>query len=332
MNKIPCKKCPQCGIFNDFTVEECECGEKLNNIGAKFIDADGISPELYGEIDTSLKVYVQKCSACGALNYTNNPANPVKMCYNCHKTRISAIAPVECADEDNDEKQEVSVSEVSESKDGKQIRSQVAQSQQSYVVDDEDDEEDEDDDFIQWKAILANIQKTIENTPQDSQANSIQQNTRQTDEPKVTQVVNDFDEDDDEIDDWSGILSSISKQKNDPILKQKVITTSVKKTLTLTAIRYGRLSFTIDAGQDTYMLGRSAHQGSFLSQDGRVGNEHCYLFYRNGEWFVRDNNSKNGTAVNSRDIGLNGECMLSDGDELKLGHHSDSVAFHITIN
>lgn len=79
------------------------------------------------------------------------------------------------------------------------------------------------------------------------------------------------------------------------------------------------------------MLGRSANQGAFLSQDGRVGNEHCYLFFRNGNWFVRDNNSKNGTAVNSRDIGLNGECMLSDGDELKLGHHPDSVAFRISI-
>lgn len=79
------------------------------------------------------------------------------------------------------------------------------------------------------------------------------------------------------------------------------------------------------------MLGRSAGQGNFLAQDGRVSNEHCLLIYRDGSWFVRDNHSSNGTAVNSRDIGLNGECVLNSGDELKLGHHPDSMAFRVTL-
>ncbi|MDD6060109.1 MAG: hypothetical protein PUB97_06960 [Ruminococcus sp.] len=67
---------------------------------------DELSPEQYGEIDVSLKVYVQKCSACGALNYTDNPSNPVKVCYNCHKTRIAAIVPVEYVDTDSSEQED----------------------------------------------------------------------------------------------------------------------------------------------------------------------------------------------------------------------------------
>lgn len=342
MNRVPCKKCPQCGLFNDFTIEECECGKKLNNIEAQFIDTDKLSPEQYGEIDTSLKVYVQKCSACGALNYTDNPAHPVKVCYNCHKTRIAAIAPTECVEENSEEKQdastpEVSVSSAVSSLNTQQVRGQVLQSQTPY---DDDDDDDDDDDSTQWQGILGNIQKTVGSTPNPkaSQAKTNQQNSQQPVGQSATQTPSGFDvddddnDDDDEVGDWSGILGATPKQKIATTPRQQTVTTPAKKDITLTAIRYGRLSFTVEAGQDTYMLGRSAKQGSFLSQDGRVGNEHCYLFYRNGAWFVKDNNSRNGTAVNSRDIGLNGECMLSDGDELKLGHHPDSMAFRITIN
>lgn len=104
------------------------------------------------------------------------------------------------------------------------------------------------------------------------------------------------------------------------------------KSITLTALQYGRLSFTVQAEQGNYILGRSAHQSAFLEQDGWVGNEHCYLSYRNGSWYVKDNNSRNGTFVNAKDIGQNGEYILSDGDELKLGHRPDSMAFRITLN
>ena len=137
--------------------------------------------------------------------------------------------------------------------------------------------------------------------------------------------------DDDDIVDWPFGIGGSQKQDTSTTPNRRTVAPAAKRDITLADIRYGRLSFTVEAGSDTYMLGRSANQGSFLSQDGRVGNEHCYLFYRNGNWFVKDNNSRNGTAVNSRDIGLNGECMLSDGDELKLGHHNDSVAFRISI-
>lgn len=337
MNRIPCRKCPQCGLFNDFTVEECECGKKLNNIAAQFIDSDELSPEEYGEIDTSLKVYVQKCSACGALNYTDNPANPVKVCYNCHKTRIAAIAPVECVAESSDEVEPSSAEEVDNNNTSSKLNARQSQGSasptQQYNADDDDD--DDDDDSIQWQGILGNIKKTVGSTSQPSTAKTSQQNNQQQVGYNASQQTNelyDDDDDDDEVGDWSGILGSTPKKDVSSPVRQQAAPVNTKKDITLTAIRYGRLSFTIGAGQDTYMLGRSAKHGNFLCQDGRVGNEHCYLFYRDGVWFVKDNNSRNGTAVNSRDIGLNGECRLSDGDELKLGHHPDSMAFRISIN
>lgn len=339
MNKIPCKKCPQCGFYNDFTIEECECGKKLIGIEAQLIDTDLIPPEQFGDIDTSLKVYVQKCSACGALNYTDNPANRVKVCYNCHKTRIAAIDPVEYVDDNCVEDLEADVpgdvvSDNGSSLNARQVKSQIVQDQPPYTMDDEDDEDDE---SAQWQGILGSIQKTVGVSVGPFPTKAGHPVIQQPSEVKSVQPLNDLDDDDDEDDDdgaedWSGILGIASKQKDTPSLKQQSTPASVKKDITLTAIRYGRLSFTVEAGTEIYMLGRSANQGHFLSQDGRVGNEHCYLFYRDGAWFVRDNSSKNGTAVNSQDIGLNGERMLSDGDELKLGHHPDSIAFRISIS
>lgn len=336
MNRIPCKKCPQCGLYNDFTVEECECGKKLNNIEAQFINVYELPSEECGEISTFLKVYVQKCSACGALNYTDDPSNPVKVCYNCHKTRIAAIAPVECveADSEDEKKSSTPEAEVKNGFNAQQTANQVTQDHPPYDANDDDDDDDDDDESVSnWTGILlGNIQKTVGTT---LAVKTSQLHTRRVAEPKAIQVPNSFDndddDDDDEVGDWSGILGTTAKTSSTPSSKRQACPAPTKKDITLTAIQFGRLSFTVEADQDTYMLGRSANQGAFLSQDGRVGNEHCYLFFRNGNWFVRDNNSKNGTAVNSRDIGLNGECMLSDGDELRLGHHPDSVAFRISI-
>ena len=103
--------------------------------------------------------------------------------------------------------------------------------------------------------------------------------------------------------------------------------------LTLTAVRYGSLSFTLRAGQVDlpFLLGRSAGCGDFLSQDIRVSNEHCYLAFQGGTWVVIDNHSTNGTAVNGRFLDLNGRQTLHDGDELMLGHHLDSMAFRVSI-
>lgn len=214
MNRVPCKKCPQCGLFNDFTIEECECGKKLNNIGAQFTNTDELSPEQYGEIDVSLKVYVQKCSACGALNYTDNPSHPVKVCYNCHKTRIAAIEPVEYVDTDSSEQEDVVDSRVDELSGNNSLNAHASQQQTPQVthfptVDDDDD--DEDDASVQWQGILGNIQKTVGSSSAIPRTKPSQQSVKNT---AVTPIVSDDDDegDEDQVGDWSGILGNKAKQ------------------------------------------------------------------------------------------------------------------------
>lgn len=150
------------------------------------------------------------------------------------------------------------------------------------------------------------------------------------------------DDDDDGVA-WDNTIGNINRAtgKKDPNpaenggaepAPEKTATSQQMRAITLTAVTYGNLSFTIEARPDeTYLLGRSAKQSAFLSKDGRVSNQHCYLYFKNGSWYVKDNHSANGTAVNARDLGLDGESVLNDGDELKLGHHPDSMAFKIKI-
>ena len=316
MSKIPCRKCPGCGLYHGVSALICdECGRELKTVPALLVETEEIPGELYGEINEDATVYVQKCSACGALNFSASIDEPVKVCYNCHKTRIASIIPVEyVVNEGSDGASADSVT--GKDSDEPELPQEEKVSGGIFAL--KDDEDDEDDDSSQWQDILGNIRQTVGAAPMK----------KPTTITETSSVPNDgiTDELDDEDDaDWSGILGSKSKPT-------KTDSVATKKEITLTAIRYGRLSFTIEARDNrSYMLGRSANQSSFLSKDGRVGNEHCYIFFRDGFWYVKDNHSANGTAVNSRDIGLNGEHILSDGDELKLGHHPDSMAFRITI-
>lgn len=338
MSKIPCKQCPHCGLYHDFTVAQCDCGQTLTDVEAQFVETDAIPPEHYGTIEPSLKVYVQKCSACGSLNYTDNPANPVKVCYNCHKTRISGITPVEYVEESQEEPPPPSATQLPPSGGPGEFPSMSAPaSGDSVVFTPHEDHEDagEDGSFLQWQGILQNIQKTVEASPElfadiPSQPEFFQPGEQSG--GAATSYSGEDDEEEDESDfDWSSILGGAPSPTGASAFQQQSPPPVEKKAITLTAIRWGSLSFTVDPGQAPYMLGRSANQSAFLSQDGRVGNEHCYLFFRDGAWFVKDNHSKNGTAVNLRDIGLNGECRVRDGDELTLGHHPDSIAFRIFL-
>ena len=95
MSKLPCKKCKKCGLYHDLSVEVCSgCGADLLKTPALLMETEEIPAENVGTINTAVDVFVQKCSACGALNFTSDEKNIVKICHNCHKARVRDVVPV----------------------------------------------------------------------------------------------------------------------------------------------------------------------------------------------------------------------------------------------
>ncbi len=284
MSKLPCKKCKKCGLYHDLSVEVCSgCGTDLLKTPALPTDIDELPAEMIGVINAEVDVFVQKCSACGALNFTFDEKRIVKICHNCHKARVKDVVPVRY-EEPSEEKAETAEEEAEEAK--PKIDSDLLN---------KTDSED-------WKKIRGSIGKAVG----ESEAPA------------------DVDDDDDDDVDWGGIAKPKAEPKPAPAPQVSV--------MTLSAVTYGKCTFSVSSDMDgEYLLGRSANQRDFLANDARVGNKHCYLSYKNGAWYVRDNDSANGTAINSVDIGLGGERLLRDGDVLKLGHHSDSMAFRVSI-
>lgn len=320
MKKIPCRKCPKCGLYHDFSLLYCEeCGCNLESIPVTLVNINDIPGDKYGIIDENIAIFVQKCSYCGTLNFTSSADAPVKKCYKCQRTRIQSIDPIEYIEDDSNEKENSLISSAEapdiQSSANKNDAGKTEATLNNAIV--ENDAEVE-----KWIHILGNIQKAISSSPtvDTNSSNGI------TDNSKNDAILNPFNDESDEDDaDWGSILGVERNPQSNSIEE--------KASITLTAITYGQFTFTVEANDGkSYLLGRSANQHEFLKHDPRVGNEHCYLVFKNGYWYVIDNHSSNGTAVNSQDIGLDGKRILNNGDELKLGHHPDSMAFRITIH
>ena len=321
MSMIPCKQCT-CGYYHDFTVSVCpECGKNLESFPMQPLEVDQLGADRYGEIDDTLTVYVQKCPACGALNFTPDPEQRVKRCFNCVKSRVASVRPTLWSAEP--EQQPAEAPNVgSDAKDVTQAEASAAACAKKAAAfpkpapaADSDDEE-----AAKWSSLLGSVMKNTNPQFMKTTASAFQPK-KQTEPAAAGGVSADEDDEDDVSPAWSGILG-VKKAKAQEQQQAKPCLT----------LRAGSLSFTVSPDRDSpYLLGRSANQSTFLSTDRRVGNEHCYLVFKNGAWYVKDNHSSNGTAVNSIDIGLNGEQVLKDGDELKLGHHPDSPIFRIAL-
>ena len=302
MGKIPCRRCGSCGLYNDLSVDTCECGADLTRVPGLLVD-EQIPPDQYGEIDPSLPVFVQKCSACGAENFTADRSKPVRVCYNCHKARVASVVPVPYGAEP----EEAAAPAEEAPEPPPQTVFHLAQPPQA-AADYDDDEDDDDDAVASWQQILGGVRSTAGSAAPAS--------------PPAARA-----------EEGGEAAARGSLPGGSPRTAPAVPGPASGQELTLTAIRYGRLSFTLRAGQAglPFLLGRSAGYGDFLSQDIRVGNEHCYLAFQGGVWVVIDNHSTNGTAVNGKFLPLNGQQALHDGDELMLGHHPDSMAFRVAI-
>lgn len=67
-----------------------------------------------------------------------------------------------------------------------------------------------------------------------------------------------------------------------------------------------------------YIIGRYPSNDIVLP-DPYVSRRHARIFYRDGDWFIEDLESTNGTVVNNEDIRGKGSRKLSDGDEIIIG-------------
>lgn len=323
MSKIPCRKCKQCGKYSDMASLICVCGGELGNVPGELIDTSGLSSELIADIDEEIEVFAQKCSACGALNFSVSMDDHVKMCWNCHKARIATVAPVKyVSDEPGDNKDSVVADVLETPIEINNTNSFNAHSNKvsSSIVNNDDD----DDDASPWMDILGGI-KTATGGFASERNESVTFSSVNMSQVSNPIINNDDDDDDVDAGYWGSILGGNTQIKTKP---QAVASSNE---LTIIAVRYGQLSYTIKKTDIPLLLGRDAKLKEFLTHDQRVSNEHLYIDYENNNWIVRDNNSSNGTAVNSKDIGYGGKKVLKNGDLLKLGHHPDSMEFKVLI-
>lgn len=318
MSKIPCRKCKKCGKYSDMASLICICGEGIGKIPGKIVETSDLSAGLIAEIDEEIEVYVQKCPVCGTLNFSLFKDEPVKRCWNCTKVRIATVKSVKYICDELENRDDKIGAELLESSKKLNPANDLFAFNNTPInaIDDDDDEED---DASPWMNILGGIEIATDSLISERSEQSAPQqcNTIQVSKTSVD------DDDDDGI--WGSILNGTSQVKTS---SQTIIG---KNELTIIAVRHGQFSFTIRKTDVPLLLGRDANLKDFLSRDLRVSNEHCYIDYENNNWVVRDNNSSNGTAVNSKDIGYGGKKVLQDGDLLKLGHHQDSMEFKVLI-
>jgi len=313
MNKIPGRKCPDCGLINDITVEACVCGEDISYIPQKLYETNELSADQKGTFNEKLEFYVQKCPLCGTFNYTADKNSPVKRCFNCAKAKISSVEPE--LYEDNK-----SIPKESEKKEPEEINEEQKEVKEETgeIKEKPQEVEEEVKEVIKETAFVnTNPAGAFDELFDISEEmiNASKEYTQESD-PVETQTGRN---------DWSFRLSEMDNQDLDE---------TIEKDIVLTAVRYGVYSFTVTQDmvrEKPYMLGRSAGQYEFLSKDPRVSGFHCTLFSNNGQWYIQDNNSTNGTFVDDTDLGEGGCTDLQDGDRIKLGHSVDSMEFKVSF-
>jgi hypothetical protein len=73
-------------------------------------------------------------------------------------------------------------------------------------------------------------------------------------------------------------------------------------------------------------IGRNA-ANSLQIDDGYVSGSHAELIFRNGEWWLIDSGSRNGTFLNTRQLPKTGRAKLAQGDVIQFGE----VIFRIRL-
>ena len=316
MSKIPCRKCPDCGLINDITAEECVCGEDISYIPQKLYETDELPPDKRGSFDETQEFYSQKCPACGAVNYTGDKKSPVKRCFSCAKAKISSVEPTLF-------KERTPKPELPEKEEPKAVISEPAKAQeepkavisepvwtQSVPMSPIDELFAIDDESMSPVDQLFAIDEAVMPAKEEPVSASAAPAAPAVDPGRQ---------------EWSFRLSDMEEFEKESKGERDIV---------LTAVRYGVYSFTVTADmvkEKPFMLGRSAGEYEFLSKDPRVSGFHCTLFMNDGQWYIQDNNSTNGTFVDDTDLGDGGCTDLQEGDMIKLGHSADSMEFRVSF-
>lgn len=310
------KECPECGLYNDIPTQTCSCGEDVTAVTPRLVE--DIPIELYGNIDESLPIYVQKCPFCQTQNYTYSPDHPVKKCSYCQRMRVGQVdatlmqgtAPEAEPQPENtpapDSHREPAQTPSKEPVSSKEEK--TPHSGKSPVT----------EEVMQLRSEWADVVSKIFGTQINPEASDA--TPRQS--PQTTQSA--------------------------PTVPQALRITACGALV--------GLAETFEPTQAPVLLGRYASDlldrsdrrmaqyircEDFLQQDKRVSGYHCHLLVRDNVWYVRDGSwsvpakqipqqpSKASTQVNSRVV--SGEQMLRQGDILKLGNQPDSVQFRVEM-
>lgn len=334
MRMIFCRKCPKCGFYHDFTLPVCaNCQHGLLEAPVLWIDSEDIPPELYGELDDiegCSKAFVQTCRVCLRKSFTKERDGKVTLCWGCHKSRIAGEDRIEYRP-DRPQSSGMAGEAAADQKPaafapGPELITKSPGSNPAPAISIPDTqaaeavgEESLNEEALSWVSRMRGSISAA-SYPYDSPAKAEPPAQPSAARPDAESVAADDVEDGS----WA-FLGALGRNKQAPAPRTKDIVLHA-------AGRYGPLSFAVKSSEHIpYLLGRSANQSEYLSQDLRVGNEHCFLLCREGRWYVKDNHSSNGTAVNGEFLDPDGESPLADGDVLMLGHHADSVTFRIEL-
>lgn len=83
--------------------------------------------------------------------------------------------------------------------------------------------------------------------------------------------------------------------------------------------------------EEKNILGRSGIGKEYFQADTHIGNEHCLILYENHKWYIRDNNSRNGTLVNNRLLEPQVDKELNNGDIIQFGKAETAVKLRVVI-
>ena len=321
---IPCRICGKCGRYHDASVRSCSCGADLCSQPFTVTDFDSIAAELRGSIDPELQIYVQKCSRCGAESFTADPKQPVQQCSCCGSSRIAAFDPIPYNSGQEDAPPQPAPAPPAEDK--RPPITGAEQRHESVTVAPEA--------VDRVMGILGNVSAALGGAPAPVQPAPTTPPPRAA-EPVAPGGTRDDDEDDEEGFRWDPFVQG-NKPDEVPMRTSPAPAPAEKAPGTVirfSAIRYGTFTAELHADQEglPLLIGRYAAWGEFLEdRDLRVSGEHCYISYRDGEWYVRDD-STNGTMVNGVRLHRGGEHVLRNGDTLTLGHSGDSMAFRVSV-